>query len=269
MIELFDTNIYELNRTSSKGNQMKWRRDEYWYKADYCGYEGLSEIVVSKLLQYSNIDSSLIVDYDVEEIKYKNQTFLGCKSKNFLLEGEELITLERLYKNVYGRSFYEDVYRIEEIKERAKFIVEETVKLTNIKDFDKYLSILLTVDALFLNEDRHLHNIAVIVNKNNEFRVCPIFDNGAGLLSDCKLDYPMDSNLLDMMKEVNAKTICTNFDEQLEVIVSVYGKQVRFTFNRNKIQDILDSIHEYDVDTKERVKNILFEQIRKYQYLFD
>lgn len=220
-------------------------------------------------MQYSNIDSSLIVDYDVEEIKYKNQTFLGCKSKNFLSEGEELITLERLYKNVYGRSFYEDVYRIEEIKERAKFIVEETVKLTNIKDFDKYLSILLTVDALFLNEDRHLHNIAVIVNKNNEFRVCPIFDNGASLLSDCKLDYPLGVDLEILMKEVKAKTICTSFDEQLEVIESVYGKQVRFTFNRNKIQDILDSIHEYDVDTKERVKEILFEQFRKYQYFFD
>ena len=184
-------------------------------------------------------------------------------------KGEELITLERLYKNTYGRSFYEDVFKIEEITSRARFIVDETVKLTNIKNFGAYLSILLAVDALFLNEDRHLHNIAVIVNNQNKFRVCPIFDNGAGLLSDCKLDYPIDGNLLDMMKEVSAKTICTNFDEQLEVIESVYGKQVRFNFNRKTIQDILDLIHGYDVDTKERVKNILFEQIRKYQCLFD
>lgn len=35
---------------SSKGNQLKWERQGIWYKADYTGYEGLSEYMVSELL---------------------------------------------------------------------------------------------------------------------------------------------------------------------------------------------------------------------------
>ena len=36
---------------TSKGDQLKWKIDDRWYKADYMGYEGLSEVLVSDLLQ--------------------------------------------------------------------------------------------------------------------------------------------------------------------------------------------------------------------------
>ena len=35
---------------TSKGDQRKWEIDGIWYKADYMGYEGLSELLVSSLL---------------------------------------------------------------------------------------------------------------------------------------------------------------------------------------------------------------------------
>ena len=38
---------------TSKGDQLKWKIDDRWYKADYMGYEGLSEVLVSDLLQKS------------------------------------------------------------------------------------------------------------------------------------------------------------------------------------------------------------------------
>ena len=47
--------------------------------------------------------------------------------------------------------------------------------------FGIYMSKMLTIDALFLNEDRHTHNIAVLTNDKNEFRLAPIFDNGLSL----------------------------------------------------------------------------------------
>ena len=50
MVELFEQDQYLEARQSSKGNQLKWRRDNNWYKADYSGYEGLAEYVVSELL---------------------------------------------------------------------------------------------------------------------------------------------------------------------------------------------------------------------------
>lgn len=42
-------------------------------------------------------------------------------------------------------------------------LVEETERAAGIKNFGIYIRRLLTVDALFLNEDRHKHNIAVLL----------------------------------------------------------------------------------------------------------
>lgn len=55
MVELFEQDVREEARQSSKGNQLKWKKDDYWYKADYTGYEGLAEYMVSSLLEYSSL----------------------------------------------------------------------------------------------------------------------------------------------------------------------------------------------------------------------
>lgn len=51
MIELFEQNIRTNDRQSSKGNQLKWENEGIWYKADYTGYEGLAEYMISNLLK--------------------------------------------------------------------------------------------------------------------------------------------------------------------------------------------------------------------------
>ena len=51
MIELLEADRKEFNRQSSKGNQLKWEKNGFWYKADRTGYEGLSEYVISHLLK--------------------------------------------------------------------------------------------------------------------------------------------------------------------------------------------------------------------------
>ena len=70
MIELFEQNIRKNDRQSSKGNQLKWENEEIWYKADYTGYEGLTEYVISHLLKKSTLSAEEYVLYDLEEIKY-------------------------------------------------------------------------------------------------------------------------------------------------------------------------------------------------------
>ena len=55
-----------INHTS-KGDQPKWNFNEKWYKADYIGYEALSEFVVSELLKKSNVNE--FVSYDLVKIK--------------------------------------------------------------------------------------------------------------------------------------------------------------------------------------------------------
>ena len=79
-----ENQLKNFERQSSKGNQLKWQNDNYWYKADYADYEGLVEYVVSKLLSKSNLKPVEYVDYELEKIKYKRNTFYGVRSEGFL-----------------------------------------------------------------------------------------------------------------------------------------------------------------------------------------
>ena len=66
MIQLSASELWENDRRSSKGDQLKWRHGDNWYKADYLGYEGLAECVVSSLLAMSSLDRSGYVCYEPE-----------------------------------------------------------------------------------------------------------------------------------------------------------------------------------------------------------
>lgn len=268
MIELLEQNIKGDNRRSSKGNQLKWEKDGTWYKADYAGYEGLSEYVVSGLLSYSNLDTEEYVLYQTEEMHYKQSMYNGCRSRNFLPEDWKLITMERLFQSVYGRSLSQSIYSIRDYEERIGFFVEQTVRITGLKDFGTYLSKLLTLDAFFLNEDRHTHNIAVLLDDVDRYHYCPIFDNGAALLSDTTLDYPMSGMVEELIPEVEAKTICKSFDEQLDVVEHLYGRPIRFLFGDKEVEQMLSDEPYYPKEIKQRIKKIIRKQRNKYQYLF-
>ena len=68
---------------TSKGDQLKWKIDDRWYKADYMGYEGLSEVLVSDLLQKSTCPFPF-VEYESAVIEYNGKIFQGCSSLDFL-----------------------------------------------------------------------------------------------------------------------------------------------------------------------------------------
>lgn len=232
MIEVFKQDNYMDYRKSSKGNQLKWRKDQLWYKTDYTGYEGLSEYVVSHLLEHTDLKKDWFIRYETEEIQYKSQQYRGCVSQNFLQEGWQIITLERLFQTVYGRSLNECIYTIDEVEDRIQFLVEQTEKMTGLAEFGKYMSILLTIDTFFKNEDRHTHNIAVLLDDLGVYRYCPIFDHGGALLSDTTMDYPLDGDLLTLMKEVEAKTVSSNFDEALDAVEKLYECNLRMNFEK-------------------------------------
>lgn len=268
MVELFEQDIRTNDRQSSKGNQLKWENNDIWYKADYTGYEGLAEYVVSHLLQKSLLSEEEYVLYDLEQIKYKSTVYNGVKSRNFLKDGWQIITLERLFKNFFDESLYRAVFRISEPEERLRFLVNQVERITGLKRFGKYMNKLLTIDALFLNEDRHMHNIAVLMNEEGEFAYCPIFDQGAGLLSDTTMDYPLAGDTVLLMKEVQAKTFCNSFDEQLDVSEKLYGGNLKFTFTKNDVKELLKAAAIYSKEERMRVETILYLQMEKYTYLF-
>jgi len=268
MIELFDQQIKQLDRHSSKGNQLKWENDGFWYKADYTGYEGLAEYVVSQLLQYSSLKPDEFVRYEIEEIKYKNRFFIGAKSKSILQNGWQIITLERLFSVRFGESLYTSIWNIDNTKDRILFLCEQMKRITGRNDFGPYLVKLLTIDAFFLNEDRHTHNIAVLMNEMGEIQYCPIFDNGACLLADTKMDYPLGEDIYQLIDSVKAKTVDTDFVEQVSAVDALFGQQIKFSFTKEIVEKILDNALAYSTEERERVKRVIFEQMRKYSYLF-
>jgi len=268
MVQLFEQDIKTNDRQSSKGNQLKWCRNNVWYKADYMGYEGLVEYVVSRLLEKSSLKQEEYVLYKTEEISYKRRKYLGCKSENFLPEGWQLITLERLFYGFYNESLYKKLFTIPEHSERLEFIVDQAERITGISDFGKYMSKILAIDTFFMNEDRHMHNIGVLMDAEEKYHLCPIFDNGAGLLSDIQMDYPMEENINNLMEEARSKTLCEDFDEQIEIAEELYGQQIRLKFNEKDVKEILDMESYYPQEYKERVFEIIMNRRRKYRYLF-
>ena len=268
MIELFEQQLKTFDRHSSKGNQLKWVNAGIWYKADYTGYEGLAEYVVSNLLKYSSLNEDEYIIYDIEEIKYRNQIFCGAKSKDMLTDDWQIITLERLFKNQFGQSLYTSLWKISDVKERLRFLCEQTTRITGIERFGQHIAKLLTIDAFFKNEDRHTHNIAVLMNGKGEYKLCPIFDNGASLLADTRLDYPLDMDVYTLMDEVQAKTVSTDFDEQLDAAEELFGQTITFYFTKKDVDHILEKATLYGEKEKERVREILYQQMRKYSYLF-
>lgn len=268
MVELLENNLHKTNYQSSKGNQLKWEVGAVWYKADYTGYEGLAEYVVSHLLSKSTLSESEYLNYELEEIKYKHSVYRGVKSENFTSDDWQIITLERLFKSTQGMSLYETTWKIKDVRLRYEFVCQQMRKYTGLEDFDKYLNVLFTIDALLLNEDRHMHNIAVLMNGKREFDYCRIFDNGACLLSDTDVDYPLSEDTIKLMSECKAKTISRDFDEQLDVSEEVAGRNISFYFSRSDVEQIVDAAQQYPAEIRERVKTILFQQMRKYSYLF-
>ncbi len=268
MVELFEQDIKTVNRQSSKGNQLKWCSNHTWYKADYTGYEGLAEYMISKLLALSSLNGKEYVLYETEQIRYGHQIYLGCSSIDFLHSGWQLITLERLFQNYYSESLSRSLYAIENHENRIRFLVEQVERITRLREFGKYMSKILTIDTFFLNEDRHTHNIAVLMDGVGNYEYCPIFDNGAALLSDTTMDFPLEVKLDSLIGDARAKTFCQDFDEQLEIVERLYGQQIQFYFQEKDVRKLLKNEQYYSQNIKDRVADIILEQKRKYQYLF-
>lgn len=267
MIELREQNRRYPDRKSSKGNQLKFERDGIWYKADYMGYEGLAECTVSRLLQSSSLKADEYVLYEPEQIAYQDTVFNGCRSHDFL-DGWQLITLERLFQQVYGKGLNSMIWSVPDHTERLRMMAELVERVTGIRDFGVYLAKLLAIDVMFLNEDRHTHNIAVMTNDRGEFRLCPVFDNGACLLSDTTMDYPPGKDCLTLMERAKPNTFCRDFSEQMDIVEELYGNRIRFSFGYHEVENAVNQAEWYSREIRERVIDLVMARRNKYMYLF-
>lgn len=246
---------------SSKGNQLKFQIDDFWYKGDFLGYEGAAEIVTSELLKNSNVKN--FVKYSYKEIEYNNQKINGCVSTNFLKQNESLITAERLYKSLTNNSLSEDLAKMP-LENKIKYFVNEMSNITNLPYVGEYLTTLLELDTIILNEDRHFHNIAFIKDENGKYNYAPIFDNGASFLSDIRNEYPLEKNVYGLINDVKSKPFSTSFDKQMEICEKLYGKQLEFSKNIDLKNVFTDIENAYGSIIKERI-NCVYDN-RKFMY---
>ena len=239
----------KIAETSSKGNQEKWydQVSDRWYKLDQFGYEALAETVISTVLEQSNIQTDTpftFVRYHMERLRVHGRERTGCSSKNFLHPGQALITINRLLSSYLGNPLREKLVRLPSDKKRIAYLAEATAELTGLELFPQYLTLLFEVDALFCNDDRHLNNIAVI-EQNGKFDYCPIFDNGAGLLSNTQLS-PMDILPPALISALQARPFNTTFTRQMNTARSLYGMQlVMPKLTTSDIREVLGPVLNY------------------------
>ena len=216
----------------TKGSQDKWKINNHFIKMDDIGYEGLSETLASEILKKSNITN--FVEYKPILINYKNKDNLGCCSYNFIDNNKYLLPITHLFKKENEFRVLEQPY-INHKHQIVSFI--NTVKnITNLQDFDKYLTSMFEFDSLIKNTDRHLSNIAVLYDKKTkEYDYCPIFDNGRSFGTAIE----HSSNLKEFM-ELSASPFTKTFEEQTKICENITGQQFVTTFSLNDLAKTLE-----------------------------
>lgn len=258
----------KIAETSSKGNQEKWYDNGIWYKLDQFGYEALSETLISKLLEKCHFNNKFsCVSYDMEKIKAHGVNRIACRSRNFLWPEQSIITINRLISNEKGKPLVKILSSLTSDVKRLKYIVETVTEITGLVDFAQYLTLMFEIDALFMNDDRHLNNIAVIYSDDG-YDYCPIFDNGAGLMSDTR-SYGLDIEPKGIYPYIKAQPLNITFAHQINTMRKLYENQLYVNFNVNDVEKILMPILEYYPVRdrgliKDRVMYCINKQIRKH-----
>ena len=237
----------KIAETSSKGNQEKWQAQGKWYKLDQFGYEALAETFTSMLLERSNIEidtTFTFTRYQMERLNVHGRDRTGCSSDSFLGNRESIVTINHLFKQYLGRSLPDTLSRLSSDKKRMAYLAEATAEITGLDEFPQYLTLLFEIDALVLNDDRHLNNIAVIA-KGSKFEYCPIFDQGAGLLSNMMYS-PMHIIPKTLIADAQARPFNTTFNRQIRTMQGMYGKQLYIPrFTRRELYEMLEPLLPY------------------------
>ena len=239
----------KIAETSSKGNQEKWYDSESncWYKLDQFGYEALSETVISLFLEKSNIETETpftFVRYRMERLLVHGRERTGCVSTNFLKPRQSLITVNRLLSNYLGMPLRDKLAHLSSDKKRIAYLAEATAEFTGLQQFPQYLTLLFEVDALFCNDDRHLNNIAVL-EQDGTYDYCPVFDNGAGLLSNTQF-LSMDIEPKALVSTLQARPFLTTFNRQRNAARTLYGQQLKFPkLSAEKIREVITPLLAY------------------------
>lgn len=125
----------------------------------------LLKTAISTFLSFSNLEVDTpfrFVRYQMEWIHVHGCVRTACSSENFLKEGQSLITPSHLLRCYESKPLQEVLTTLPSDTRHIAYLAQRTAEITGLKKFPQYLTLLFELDALFLNDNRHLNNIAVL-----------------------------------------------------------------------------------------------------------
>ena len=152
------------------------------------------------------------------------------------------------------------------LKERIRLFADAMEEATGMQDMCAYLTTLFEIDALFLNQDRHLNNIALIRDRAG-YKPCPIFDCGDSFLLDFAL-YSPEIESRAYLTKAQGLPFKSRFTQTVHTAQAMHGKQLSVSFEREDIAAILDKFldhypKQFHFLLKERIMTVLMEQQKK------
>ena len=225
-----------------EGTQIKYYKDDFWYKLDMLGKEGEVEWLVSLLLQYSNLRRDEYVTY----FRCNVNGTSACGSRDFTENGRYMfINLAELYFRSYGTEL-KDVFAKKSPLERKSIIFEFLREVCSL-DLGVYFAKVFSLDLITLNEDRHLKNLGVIFDNVEEVYKAPrIFDNGLSLLNG-SLVYNPSLGIIDNMDNVKSKPFSTSPDKQYLLFKDYFSLKFDYFGFWLKVQELRYSSRYLDV----------------------
>ncbi|MBQ4098946.1 MAG: hypothetical protein IJC87_02325 [Clostridia bacterium] len=183
------------------GRKLYYKLSNYDSIKGVIGIESVNEIIVDRLLtllgvehlHYQLIKADIVVD------EKQLETFV-CVSEDFKAKGEDKIPLD---------NFYDVEHKSGE--DRLTFCLN--------KGWEEYIYIMLVVDFLILNRDRHGANIEVLRNrKKRTIRIAPLFDHGISLLFNCNTEEEIEKYDILADKKINTYIGSNSAKENLNLI---------------------------------------------------
>lgn len=253
-----------LNRASSSvGNQKKFQDENgMFYKEDLLGYEGLSEVLSSRLARQTTLANYGVTEYH-PTLAGENKR-VGCCSTTFNPNGYQEISLYKILISRFNTDL-KGVYRnYEETYDIVNFTFFDFIRelLYELYKYDilPWMTQLLKFDWLVLNEDRHFRNIAFLL-ADGKLQPAPLFDNGAALLSDLT-SYPLGEDIDVCISQVAAKPFNSSFERQVRAIEEYGAQKLNFVTDVVELQ-ITDLTAFYTESVISRAKNVLMSQMHK------
>lgn len=211
-IDLEASNIVKLNLVStSKGNQ-----DKYYDKTNKCyikmpfHYQGktwkdyMVEYLSSCLVQHTDTLGVQVVQQEII------QTSKGpaCISQDFASSDAEWVSIYSLCNGIIPNKYYGFSYHI---FQWLRDVVKDKCNL----DITNYLLVMIVLDYLLLNEDRHFNNFGILYS-NGHWSVAPLFDFGLGLFEH---DRRYESKTLEQaLSLTQCKPFAPEYDAAIEML---------------------------------------------------